>query len=273
MVVLDTVVSAKAVLAMAVLAMVVLAMVVLAMAILAMAVSIEASFTKMISPSLSTNGMLSVAVLVAAGIAMLEMSEGGIPNIAQRMVPTWWGRVYGAHSSPPEGVLRATRTGRGWRDYGQSFAEKLRQRRASARIYSNGAPLPLVNLEEGDLEVVGVLDLQDETEKGHVSKSLTPKIPETRKECFSAWDCGPYECCVRPITSQNAYCQARKKEGAFCHRASFWADKDREVYFNSCPCLDHYICADLDTQQRCAHPDRLGDRYYIKKLLGHESDK
>ncbi|CAG0883092.1 unnamed protein product [Darwinula stevensoni] len=90
------------------------------------------------------------------------------------------------------------------------------------------------------------------------------------KQCDSRWDCGSYECCARPINSQRAFCMPLQQEGAVCHTASFLVDKSQEVYFNSCPCLPYYACADLGTQERCVHPDRIGDTYYVKRILGYK---
>jgi hypothetical protein len=61
-----------------------------------------------------------------------------------------------------------------------------------------------------------------------------------------------------------------RPEGAFCYNASFLVDQDKQIYLNSCPCLYYYACADLETQFRCVHPDRIGDTYYVQKILGHQ---
>ncbi|CAG0914421.1 unnamed protein product [Notodromas monacha] len=84
----------------------------------------------------------------------------------------------------------------------------------------------------------------------------------SKKTCYSKWDCGTYECCVRPMNTQMSYCMPLRPEGAFCYNASFLVDEEKQIYLNSCPCLYYYACADLETQFRCVHPDRIGDTYY-----------
>ncbi|XP_066967114.1 uncharacterized protein [Macrobrachium rosenbergii] len=68
----------------------------------------------------------------------------------------------------------------------------------------------------------------------------------TRNICYNADDCKADECCTRPMMSLNSYCMPRRTRGQVCNSAPFLLNEKDGVYFNDCPCLAEFSCAQIN---------------------------
>ncbi|KAK3876142.1 hypothetical protein Pcinc_019050 [Petrolisthes cinctipes] len=78
-----------------------------------------------------------------------------------------------------------------------------------------------------------------------------------QQACAGRGDCGPDECCVRPMLAANAYCIKYSDEGHSCDPSAMLVDMENEVYFDHCPCFSHLTCVNFRYNSRCVNPDTL----------------
>ncbi|XP_053650942.2 uncharacterized protein [Cherax quadricarinatus] len=79
----------------------------------------------------------------------------------------------------------------------------------------------------------------------------------TKNTCLAWSDCGPDECCVRPMLATNTYCLPYKARGQTCDASALLVDVENEVYFDHCPCERHLTCANLHSSSVCVEPEAV----------------
>ncbi|XP_071550465.1 prokineticin Bm8-d-like [Panulirus ornatus] len=79
----------------------------------------------------------------------------------------------------------------------------------------------------------------------------------TKKTCQFWSDCGPGECCVRPMLASNSYCLPYKSRGQTCDASALLVNVEKEVFFDHCPCESSLTCANIDAHSVCVDPEVL----------------
>ncbi|XP_042243650.1 uncharacterized protein LOC121880491 [Homarus americanus] len=100
----------------------------------------------------------------------------------------------------------------------------------------------------------------------HVANRMIPSWwinARTKGTCSSWSDCGPQECCVRPMLATNNYCLPYNTLGQTCVASALMVDVEREIYLDNCPCVSHLTCANLHSHSVCIDPDSF-DRLLLR---------
>jgi len=84
-----------------------------------------------------------------------------------------------------------------------------------------------------------------------VANRMVPSWWSTAKNvCWSASDCGPSECCARPMLSSKAYCMPLRTRGQVCDASPLMLSVNHGVYFSDCPCQYDLTCASLSNKAK-----------------------
>ncbi|CAL4066273.1 unnamed protein product [Meganyctiphanes norvegica] len=77
------------------------------------------------------------------------------------------------------------------------------------------------------------------------------------QECDAEGDCGKGKCCAWPLMSRRAFCKPFMDLGQPCLPYSHVINFNDKVYMNTCPCLQHLTCANVNNTSICVDPKKV----------------